>query len=143
MRTSILDVLSGPVCDATLGCNGSGAVLRDLARANMLLVPLDQSDVEYRYHPLFAEMLSAELRRGEPELEPRAPAAGRRLVRGARRPRSRGRITPSRRATPPPPGSLLWASAAPHVLCGRTAPVRSLARAVQRRRHRRGPRASR
>ena len=123
-RASILDVLSGPVCDATLGCKGSGAVLRDLARANTLLVPLDQTDVEYRYHPLFADMLRAELRRGEPDLdrELQGRAASWYATHGEpdRAVRSR-----RRRGRPAFASNLLWASVAPHVLSGRTAPVRS------------------
>ena len=69
-RTSVLDTLAGPICDAVLERSGSAQVLRELARANTLLVPLDRSDHAYRYHPLFAEMLKAELRRREPESEP-------------------------------------------------------------------------
>jgi LuxR family maltose regulon positive regulatory protein len=69
-RTSVLDRLSGPLCDAVLGESGSAAMLRDLARANVLLVPLDRNDEWYRYHGLLAQMLRAELRRHDPELEP-------------------------------------------------------------------------
>ena len=69
-RTSVLDTLAGPICDAVLERSGSAQVLRELARANTLLVPLDRSDHAYRYHPLFAEMLKAELRHREPESEP-------------------------------------------------------------------------
>ncbi len=123
-RASILDVLSGPVCDATLGGNGSGTLLRDLARANTLLVPLDQSDVEYRYHPLFADMLRAELRRGEPDLE--------RELHGRAASWYAARGEPDRAVHHAVAGGdtafasrLLWASVAPHVLSGRTAPVRS------------------
>ena len=80
-RTSVLDTLAGPVCDAVLERSGSAQVLRELARSNTLLVPLDRSDGAYRYHPLFAEMLEAELRHREPESEPRAAPPGERLVR--------------------------------------------------------------
>ena len=69
-RTSVLDTLAGPICDAVLERSGSAQVLRELARANTLLVPLDRNDHAYRYHPLFAEMLKAELRHREPESEP-------------------------------------------------------------------------
>ena len=67
--TSVLAELSGPLCDAVLGRPGSGATLRDLARSNLMLVPLDRADDRYRYHGLFADMLRAELRRSEPEVE--------------------------------------------------------------------------
>ena len=51
-QTSVLDELSGPLCDAVLRRHGSGAVLRDMSRSNLLVVPLDDADVSYRYHPL-------------------------------------------------------------------------------------------
>lgn len=123
-RASILDVLSGPVCDATLGCNGSGALLRDLARANTLLVPLDQTDVEYRYHPLFADMLRAELRRGEPDLERelQGRAASWYAAQGEPDRAVHHAVTGGDTAFA---SNLLWAGVGPHVLSGRTAPVRS------------------
>jgi LuxR family transcriptional regulator, maltose regulon positive regulatory protein len=68
-RTSVLDRLSGPLCDAVLRESGSAGTLRDLARANALVVPLDRTDEWYRYHGLLAQMLRAELRRHEPQLE--------------------------------------------------------------------------
>ena len=74
-RTSVLDSLAGPICDAVLERSGSAQVLRDLARSNTLLVPLDRNDHGYRYHPLFADMLRSELRHQEPERErPAAPS---------------------------------------------------------------------
>ena len=66
-RSSVLDELSGPLCDAVLERSGSARVLRDLARSNSLVVSLDRSDGRYRYHHLFAEMLRSELRRREPD----------------------------------------------------------------------------
>jgi LuxR family maltose regulon positive regulatory protein len=78
LRTSILETLSGPVCDAVLGDGGSGRILETLARSNILLVSLDRGGTTYRYHPLFREMLHSELRRldpgREPELHARASA---------------------------------------------------------------------
>jgi LuxR family maltose regulon positive regulatory protein len=69
LRTSVLDTLTGPLCDAVLERSGSAATLSGLAGANVLLVSLDRTDERYRYHRLFGEMLRAELRRREPELE--------------------------------------------------------------------------
>jgi len=66
-RASVLDRLSGPLCDAVLERTGSATVLRDLSRSNMLLVPLDRQDEWFRFHALFREMLAGELRRVEPE----------------------------------------------------------------------------
>jgi LuxR family transcriptional regulator, maltose regulon positive regulatory protein len=61
-RSSVLDELSGPLCDAVLDRSGSARVLRELARSNSLVVSLDRRDDRYRYHHLFAEMLRSELR---------------------------------------------------------------------------------
>jgi LuxR family maltose regulon positive regulatory protein len=69
LRTSVLDRLSGPLCDAVLGMERTGARLRRLARANVLLVALDRTDDWYRYHAMLAQTLRAELRHREPELE--------------------------------------------------------------------------
>ena len=65
----MLDELSGSLCDAVLGRAGSGRVLADLDRSNVLLTSLDRSGESYRYHGLFAQMLRAELDRAEPDLE--------------------------------------------------------------------------
>lgn len=62
-RTSILDHLSGSLCDAVLEREGSANVLRRLSRSNLLMVPLDHRDHEYRNHALLREMLGAELHR--------------------------------------------------------------------------------
>jgi LuxR family maltose regulon positive regulatory protein len=67
-RTSILDRLYGPLCDATVGGKGSSGVLDRLARRNLLVIPLDRTDEWYRYHHLFRELLHAELTRREPEM---------------------------------------------------------------------------
>jgi LuxR family transcriptional regulator, maltose regulon positive regulatory protein len=69
-RTAVLERMCGPLCDQVLDVTGSAAALDDLARSNMLLVPLDQRGQWYRYHHLFRDMLLAELERLEPELIP-------------------------------------------------------------------------
>jgi LuxR family maltose regulon positive regulatory protein len=68
-RASILDRLSGDLCDSVLQRRGSATQLRELSRTNMLITPLDRHDDWFRLHPLFREMLRAELRRSEPEEE--------------------------------------------------------------------------
>ena len=77
-RTAVLERMSGPLCEAVLDTPGSGAILADLARSNLLLVPLDHRGQWYRYHHLFRDMLLAELERLEPGLIPvlRRRAAG-------------------------------------------------------------------
>jgi LuxR family transcriptional regulator, maltose regulon positive regulatory protein len=69
-RTAVLERMSGPLCDAVLDVPGSAATLAELARSNMLLVPLDRRGQWYRYHHLFRDMLLAELERLEPGLIP-------------------------------------------------------------------------
>jgi LuxR family maltose regulon positive regulatory protein len=61
LQTSILDRLSGPLCDAVTGQDGGEAKLAALERANLFLVPLDDRRRWYRYHQLFADVLQAHL----------------------------------------------------------------------------------
>jgi LuxR family maltose regulon positive regulatory protein len=62
--------MSGPLCEAVLDVGGSAAMLADLARSNLLLVPLDRCGQWYRYHHLFRDVLRAELEREAPGLVP-------------------------------------------------------------------------
>jgi LuxR family transcriptional regulator, maltose regulon positive regulatory protein len=66
-RTSVLEQLTAPVCDAVLGSTGSGRVLASLGRMN-LLAPLDRDGGGYRCHPLLRDLLARELAETEPEL---------------------------------------------------------------------------
>jgi LuxR family maltose regulon positive regulatory protein len=63
LRTSILDRLCGPLCDAVLGSpSASGQeTMEYLERANLFIVPLDNERCWYRYHHLFAELLRQRL----------------------------------------------------------------------------------
>ncbi len=61
LRTSILERLSGPLCDAVTGEPGGQGRLEELDRANLLIVPLDDERRWYRYHALFAEILRTRL----------------------------------------------------------------------------------
>jgi LuxR family transcriptional regulator, maltose regulon positive regulatory protein len=78
LQTSILESLTGPLCDAVTGREGGKATLVALERANLFLVPLDDRRQWYRYHHLFADVLHAHLldeRPGEvAELHRRASA---------------------------------------------------------------------
>jgi LuxR family maltose regulon positive regulatory protein len=78
LRTSILDRLCAPLCDAvctampdtacagtagTVGSSvGSDVILDELERANLFLVPLDHERHWYRYHHLFQDSLRHKLR---------------------------------------------------------------------------------
>jgi LuxR family maltose regulon positive regulatory protein len=63
LRTSILDRLCGPLCDAVLAAApGSGQqMLEYLQHANLFIVPLDNERRWYRYHHLFADLLRQRL----------------------------------------------------------------------------------
>jgi LuxR family maltose regulon positive regulatory protein len=67
LRTSILDRMCGPLCDAVLDApSGFGQeTLQYLERANIFIVPLDQERRWYRYHHLFGDLLRQRL--GQPK----------------------------------------------------------------------------
>jgi LuxR family maltose regulon positive regulatory protein len=67
LRSSVLDRLSGPLCDAVTGGSGGKAMLESLDRANLFLVPLDDRRQWYRYHHLFADVLRARLLDEQPD----------------------------------------------------------------------------
>jgi LuxR family transcriptional regulator, maltose regulon positive regulatory protein len=60
LRTSILDHLCVPLCEAVAGGRGR-AMLDSLERANLFILPLDDRREWYRYHRLFAEALRSRL----------------------------------------------------------------------------------
>ncbi|XID91602.1 LuxR C-terminal-related transcriptional regulator [Paenibacillaceae bacterium WGS1546] len=67
LQTSILDRLHGPLCNAVTGQEDGSARLQFLERGNFFVVPLDDRRQWYRYHHLFAEVLSAHLRSDQPD----------------------------------------------------------------------------
>src|SRR5215213_7324110 len=70
LRTSVLRRMTGPLCDAVVGREGSAKLLRELARSNLFVVPLDEQGEWYRYHHLFSDLLLYELKSSRPELVP-------------------------------------------------------------------------
>jgi LuxR family maltose regulon positive regulatory protein len=68
VRTSVLERLCAPLCDAVLGDPGSARALDGLARTNLFLLPLDDKRRWFRFHHLFAQILRVELDKREPEL---------------------------------------------------------------------------
>ncbi len=70
LETSVLDRMTGPLCDAVTGRSGGRAMLEVLERANLFLVPLDDDRSTYRYHQLFADVLRARLRDERPDRIP-------------------------------------------------------------------------
>src|SRR5215218_2342578 len=67
LETSILERLSGPLCDAVTGRRDGQALLEQVERANLFLVPLDEERRWWRYHQLFADLLRARLHQQRPE----------------------------------------------------------------------------
>lgn len=61
LATSVLDRLTGPLCDALTGRTDGHQMLEKLDRDNMFLVSLDDQRQWYRYHHLFADTLRARL----------------------------------------------------------------------------------
>ena len=61
LETSVLDRLSGELCDAVTGRTGSQALLEQVERAGLFLVPLDEVRGWWRYHHLFADLLRVRL----------------------------------------------------------------------------------
>jgi LuxR family maltose regulon positive regulatory protein len=70
LRTSVLRRMNGPLCDEVVNTGGSGKLLRELAHANLFIVPLDERGEWYRYHQLFSDFLFYELESTSPELVP-------------------------------------------------------------------------
>jgi LuxR family maltose regulon positive regulatory protein len=73
LDTSILDRLTGPLCDAVSPSPGAavgtrgGATLEALERDGLFLVPLDGRRSWYRYHHLFADVLGTHLLEERPD----------------------------------------------------------------------------
>jgi LuxR family maltose regulon positive regulatory protein len=57
LKTSVLERLNGPLCDAVTGRHDGQEILTSLEKANLFIVPLDESRQWYRYEHLFAELL--------------------------------------------------------------------------------------
>jgi LuxR family maltose regulon positive regulatory protein len=68
LHTSILDRLTGDLCDAVTGRQDSSQLLERLFSANLFLVALDDEQHWYRYHHLFADLLRNRLRLLQKEL---------------------------------------------------------------------------
>ena len=75
-RASVLDSMSGPMCDAVLRTYSSAERLESLVHSNLLVIPLDDHRGWYRFHHMFRDLLRAELELREPgsvpELQRRA-----------------------------------------------------------------------
>ncbi|MFC1998372.1 LuxR C-terminal-related transcriptional regulator [Chloroflexota bacterium] len=67
LKTSIVDHLCGPLCDALTGSNDGQKTLEQLDEANLFVQPLDDRRYWYRYHRLFADLLKNQLHRAYPD----------------------------------------------------------------------------
>jgi ATP/maltotriose-dependent transcriptional regulator MalT len=63
VRTSVLERLSAPLCDAVTGDGDAHELLAELERSNLFLIPLDARRHWFRYHGLFQDLLRSELAR--------------------------------------------------------------------------------
>lgn len=63
LDTSILERLSGPLCDAVSERPDSQGLLEDLEAANLFLIPLDDERRWFRWHHLFGTLLAHQLER--------------------------------------------------------------------------------
>jgi LuxR family transcriptional regulator, maltose regulon positive regulatory protein len=70
LRSSVLERLCAPLCDALLENEGSAEQLRELARTNLFLLPLDDHGQWFRFHHVFRQLLRVELEHREPGAAP-------------------------------------------------------------------------
>jgi LuxR family maltose regulon positive regulatory protein len=61
LKTSVLERLNEPLCDAVTGRSDGQEMLTSLEKDNLFLIPLDESRQWYRYEHLFAELLQHRL----------------------------------------------------------------------------------
>jgi LuxR family transcriptional regulator, maltose regulon positive regulatory protein len=69
-RTSVLERMCAPLCNALLRSKGSAHELDEIERANLFFVQLDHRRGWCRYHHLFRDLLQRELQEHEPDLVP-------------------------------------------------------------------------
>lgn len=67
LRTSVLERMCAPLCDALVGEGASRAILDHLEEANLFLISLDQEHCWYRTHHLLRDYMRARLRSEAPE----------------------------------------------------------------------------
>jgi len=67
LETSVLERLSGDLCDAVTGRDDSQEMLTGIERAGLFLVPLDETRGWWRYHHLFSDLLRARLQAERPD----------------------------------------------------------------------------
>ena len=78
LRSSVLETMSGPLCDAALEVPGSLERLRELEHTSLLIQRTDDTRTAFRYHRLLRAVLRDELDAGSPH---EAPAIAGRAAR--------------------------------------------------------------
>ena len=66
LRTSVAELLNGPLADAIAPGGHALSRLEQLERANQFVIAVDPERTTFRYHPLFRDMLVSLLRREDP-----------------------------------------------------------------------------
>jgi len=61
VSTSVVDAMTGELCDALLGRDGAQAVLEKLERSQLFVAAQDSHGLTFRYHPLFLGFLRSRL----------------------------------------------------------------------------------
>jgi LuxR family maltose regulon positive regulatory protein len=69
LKTSILDRMTGTLCEAVTGQKEGQKVLHQLEQANLFIIPLDNQRYWYRYHQLFTDLLRQRLEESHSPLE--------------------------------------------------------------------------
>src|SRR5215208_6242228 len=67
LKTSVLERMSAPLCDALTSRNDGQQMLERLEHENLFVIALDDERQWYRYHHLFADVLRSRLQREQPE----------------------------------------------------------------------------
>jgi LuxR family maltose regulon positive regulatory protein len=63
LKTSVLERLSGPLCDAVTGRQDSSNILPALERGHLFIIPLDEIRRWYRYEHLFTDLLRHQMKK--------------------------------------------------------------------------------
>jgi LuxR family maltose regulon positive regulatory protein len=70
LRTSILERMTGPLCDVLTERADGQSTLEKLERSNLFLIPLGDDRMWYRYHHLFGDVLRGRLHQSQPDCLP-------------------------------------------------------------------------
>lgn len=70
LKTSVLRSISAPLCNTVTGRSDGAEMLERLRRANLFIIPLDESRQWYRYHHLFGDLIRFRLEASAPDLVP-------------------------------------------------------------------------